>query len=203
MSLPEFYNSISFSYEYIKTQLLDAMGNRKNGLRTMQLCYIKGETPFCRTVVLRHCAPDLSSLHCHSDYRSPKVKAMMSKPNVSIHFYDPALKIQLSMNGMSEIQYKNAITEASWEKTQTLSRRCYLSRNAPSDLLKEPNAGFAEKFENNTQTKEETEIGYDNFCVIKTYIHQIDYLYLHKLGNRRILFQKDAHNEFAGQWLAP
>jgi len=206
MSYPEFYNSIPQSLDHLKSLISQGISSRHTPFRTMNLCYIKDNTPVCRTVVIRQSDPDLSFIQCHSDYRSPKIKALMQHNQVAFHCYDSTSKVQLSMNGTAKVHYQDAITEQSWDKTQILSRRCYLSPLAPSSLITEPSAGFDPEFINNTQTKEDTHIGYDNFAVIRVHLHQIDYLYLHKHGNRRIVFTKNkpmTDSSFDGTWCIP
>lgn len=202
MSYPSFYNNINNSFIHIQDILVDAVNNRYSPFRTMNIGYINDNVPMSRVVVLRHCETDLSFLQFHTDYRSPKIKALTKNHFISALFYDHTTKLQLSINGKAQIHYKDTVAEKAWEKTQILSRRCYLSLNPPSTLIPEADAGFDSKFMNNTQTLAETEAGYDNFAVVRIYINQIDWLYLHAHGNRRIIFTP-SNKGFDGQWYAP
>lgn len=202
MQYPQFYNSIALTFDHIRHILTNSYTNRNSPFRTMNICYNDTQRPYCRTVVLRYCDNNLSYLQCHTDYRSPKISALQQNPHIALHFYDPQSKVQISMNGTATIHYMNDIAKTAWKKTQTLSRRCYLTPLPPSTLIPEPHSGFDDKFTNNTQTSEETEQGYHNFSVIRVEIQQIDWLYLHSHGNRRIIFTKN-NAEFHGSWCIP
>ncbi len=202
MSYPDFYNSIPLTFETIQQCLTQGVSDRNSHFRTMNLSYINQNMPFCRTVVLREYDADLAYLQYHTDYRSPKIQALSENNNVAVHFYDSQSKIQMSMNGLAIIHHKDDIAENAWQKTQILSRRCYLSQYAPTTLVSEPHNGFDEKFKGNTQTYADTHIGYDNFSVVRIMIKTIDWLYLHMHGNRRIIFTNDTTG-FNGQWCIP
>lgn len=202
MIYPDFYNSIPKSLQYIRKSLTHGFLNRQSAFRTMNLCYIYDNKPYCRTVVLRDCHDDLLYLQCHTDYRSPKIQALRENNQIAAHFYDSHSKIQITLNGTANIHYKDDIAKKAWDNTQVLSRRCYLSQLPPSYITTEADTGFDVKFINNTQNYADTEIGYDNFSVIRIMLQKIDWLYLHAHGNRRIIFTKNT-TEFKGQWCIP
>jgi 3-hydroxyisobutyrate dehydrogenase len=56
------------------------------------------------------------------------------------------------------------------------------------------------KFDSFDYTKEESEAGYKNFCVIRCKIKSIEWLYLAAKGHRRALF--DLENK-KNSWLIP
>ena len=86
-----------------------------------------------------------------------------------------------------EINYNNSITKKSWEKTGHISRKCYLVTHGPGTKSDNPTSGLDNKFDNFEFTKEESEQGYKNFCVIKCKIKSIEWLYLAAKGHRRAL----------------
>ena len=51
-------------------------------------------------------------------------------------------------------------------------------------------------------TIDESEIGYENFCVIETYIKSIEWLYLAAKGHRRAYFSFK-NNSLEKKWLIP
>ena len=56
------------------------------------------------------------------------------------------------------------------------------------------------KFDNFDYTKEESEAGYKNFCVIRCKIKSIEWLYLAAKGHRRALFDLENNKK---NWLVP
>lgn len=195
---PEFYHSIPKTLAYVTNILQDACKNRHNPCHTMNIAYIHHNMPVCRTVVLRTCDNQLDYLQFNTDYRSPKIDAIKYNQHVAGHFYDNQSKIQLSIHTKAIIHYMDDVAKEAWEKTQILSRQCYLQETAPSYPIAKP-----DKKKQTMDILDETEKGYFNFCVIRLYIKKIDFLYLHSNANRRILFTKNTHNQFIGEWISP
>ena len=87
--------------------------------------------------------------------------------NCSILFYGKQEKIQLRLKTKCKIHFNDEVTKESWEKTGHISRKCYLVTNGPGTESETPTSGLDNKFDNFDFTKEESESGYKNFCVIK------------------------------------
>ena len=117
-------------------------------------------------------------------------------------FYDKAEKIQLRIVGKSKINYQNDLTKKSWNKTVHMSRQCYLGKFAPGSDALEPSSGLSNDIDNLKYTKEESESGYKNFCVIETFIESIEWLYLAAKGHRRAYFYLK-NNSLEKKWLIP
>ena len=101
----------------------------------------------------------------------------------------------------SRLHYNDEITKESWDKTGHISRKCYLVKNGPGTKSKKPTSGLDNKFDNFDFTKEESEAGYKNFCVIKCKIKSIEWLYLAAKGHRRALIEFQRSKKFS--WLVP
>ena len=78
------------------------------------------------------------------------------------------------------------------EKTQHISRRCYLTDSPPSQHLK-IQSGMISKLEDFDYTMEQSEEGYKNFTVIKCKIKSIEWLYLAAKGHRRAKFDLETN----------
>ena len=154
-----------------------------------------------RVVVLRKAESEKSFLQFHSDIRSSKIEKIKKNPNCAILFYGKEEKIQLRLKVNCEINYKNEITKTSWEKTGHVSRKCYLVTSGPGTVSKKPTSGLVGKFNDFDFTKEESEQGYKNFCVIKCKIKSIEWLYLAAKGHRRALINLNGNKKFS--WLVP
>ena len=95
-----------------------------------------------RTVVLRKALPEIKELRFHTDTRSKKWKELTLNPSISALFYDAADRIQIRVKGRAELQVKNDITAAAWQKTSLSSRRCYLTNFDPSSFTDNPTSGL-------------------------------------------------------------
>ena len=154
-----------------------------------------------RVVVLRKADKQSNIIQYHSDIRSSKIEKIKKNPNCSVLFYGKEEKIQLRIKVICEVNFNNEITRESWEKTGHISRKCYLITNGPGTKSDKPTSGLNSKFDNFNFTKEESEEGYKNFCVIRCKIKSVEWLYLAAKGHRRALIDFDKPNKFT--WLIP
>ena len=155
-----------------------------------------------RIVVLRGIDEKEKKIWFHSDIRSNKVKILKSNPEAALLFYDKNEKIQLKIFGNTKINYQNNISQNSWKKTVHMSRQCYLGDKVPGSNVSMPTSGLTATIDNLKYTKEESEIGYKNFCVVETFIKSIEWLYLAAKGHRRALFSLK-NNSLEKKWLIP
>ena len=154
-----------------------------------------------RIVVLRKSDQSNNLIQYHSDIRSDKIEKLKVNKNAAMLFYDKDEKIQVRLKVECIINYNNDVTKESWEKTGHVSRKCYLVINGPGTLSDKPTSGLDNKFDNFDFTKEESEAGYKNFCVIKCKIKSIEWLYLAAKGHRRALIDFSKSKKFS--WLIP
>ncbi len=181
--------------------LVEAVKNRESEFRTpVFICGNKNDLDG-RVIVLRKADKENRFVQFHSDIRSSKIKKIKENSNCSILFYGKKDKIQLRLKVIAEINFKNNITRESWEKTGHISRKCYLVTNGPGSVSEKPTSGLNSKFDNFDFTKEQSEEGYKNFCVIKCKIKTIEWLYLAAKGHRRALINFEASKKFT--WLVP
>ena len=141
-----------------------------------------------RIVVLRGVDQKENKIWFHSDIRSNKIKILKSNLKGTLLFYDKGEKIQLRISGNSKINYQNKITEKSWKNTVHMSRQCYLGKIAPGTNSTDPSSGLSHDIDNFKYSIEESEIGYNNFCVVEIFITSIEWLYLAARGHRRARF---------------
>ena len=153
-----------------------------------------------RIVVLRKSDENNNIVQFHSDIRSDKIEILKKNPKASFLFYDKELKIQVRLKVEAIINHNNDITKQSWEKTQHISRKCYLVDNGPGTISDEPTSGLKPELDNFDYTKEESEEGYKNFTVIQCKIKSIEWLYLAAKGHRRARFDLENGRE---NWLIP
>ena len=181
--------------------LVRAVNDRSSEFRTPVFICGDNNNLDGRVVVLRKADEKSVSLQFHSDIRSTKIDTIKKNPNSSLLFYGKKEKIQLRMKVESKLHYNDEITKESWNKTGHISRKCYLVTDGPGTESKKPTSGLDNKFDNFDFTKEESEEGYKNFCVIKCKIKSIEWLYLAAKGHRRALIEFQGSKKFT--WLIP
>ena len=199
---PDYYNDLDKIYLKIWDLLEDGLRNRNTPFHIP--VFISGnQNKFDgRIVVLRGVDKKEKKIWFHSDIRSNKIKILRSNSQASLLFYDKNEKIQLRICVSTEINYKNEITKKSWKKTAHMSRQCYLGDKAPGTNAFKPTSGLTDNIDNLKYSVEESEIGYQNFCVIETFVKSIEWLYLAAKGHRRAHF-KIKNNSLEKKWLIP
>ena len=154
-----------------------------------------------RVVVLRKADQQNNLIQYHSDIRSSKIEKIEKNPNCSFLFYGKQEKIQLRIKAECKICFNDDVTKESWDKTGHISRKCYLVKNGPGTESEEPTSGLDVKYDNFDFSKEESEMGYKNFCVVRCKIKSIEWLYLAAKGHRRAKIDLKTPKKFT--WLTP
>ena len=153
-----------------------------------------------RVVVLRKANQQNNFIQYHSDIRSSKIEKIKKNLNCSILFYSKQEKIQLRLKAECTVHFNDEISKESWKNTGHISRKCYLVTNGPGTESVTPTSGLDDKFDNFNYTKEESETGYKNFCVIRCKVKSIEWLYLAAKGHRRAIFDLENNKK---NWLVP
>ena len=199
---PDFYNSLDKTYLKIWDLLKTGLSNRDLPFHIPVFICGHGANANGRMVVLRGVNKKYKNLWFHTDIRSKKIKTLKINPIASLLFYDKEEKIQLRITGKVKINYKNSITKNSWKKTAHMSRQCYLGNKTPGLESLLPASGLTEEVDNHKYSMEESEIGYENFCVVEVFIESIEWLYLAARGHRRAYFTLK-NSSVEKKWLIP
>ena len=160
-----------------------------------------GTQPHVRTVVLRQADRESRTIGCHTDVRSPKVTQLRVTPHACWCFYDAANRVQLVAEGTASIHTDDAIAEAGWQRSSVSSRRCYLAPAAPGSVMDERGENLPADLIGKLPDEARTEVGRENFAVIRTRVQRLDFLYLTHTGNLRAEFVHEG-DEFTGRWIA-
>ena len=155
-----------------------------------------------RVVVLRKFDADTLKLNFHTDFRSPKIINLQKNNLANFVFYDFKLKIQLRIKTFSIINNKNDISKNAWEQTRLSSRKCYLTRKAPSSITTLAEDGIPNHLKSIDPSLDESEKGYVNFTVIENEILNIDWLYLQSSGHQRMKIDFKNFKPFF-KWIIP
>ena len=197
---PAYYEDFTEIKKKIWSMLDDAVTNRSSQFRIPTFICGHNNDIDGRIVVLRKADQQNNLVQFHSDIRSDKIELLKNNSNAALLFYDKDEKIQVRLKVNCIINYKNDITKNSWEKTQHISRKCYLVDNGPGTKSDIPTSGLKPELDNFDYTKEQSEEGYKNFTVIQCKIKSIEWLYLAAKGHRRAKFDLENKKE---SWLVP
>ena len=180
--------------------LTSAISDRNSEFRTPVFICGNDNDLDGRVVVIRKASQQNNFIQYHSDIRSSKIEKIKKNLNCSILFYGKQEKIQLRLKVECMVHFNDEVTKESWQKTGHISRKCYLVTNGPGTESEMPTSGLDDKFDNFNYTKEESETGYKNFCVIRCKVKSIEWLYLAAKGHRRALFDLENNKK---NWLVP
>ena len=197
---PAYYEDFNEIKKKIWLMLDDAIKNRSSQFRIPTFICGNGDDIDGRIVVLRKSDQSNNLVQFHSDIRSDKIEILKKNPNASMLFYDKDEKIQVRLKVNCVINYKNEITKTSWDKTQHISRKCYLVDKCPGTESDVPTSGLKPELDNFDYTKEQSEAGYKNFTVIQCNIKSMEWLYLAAKGHRRARFDLGNSKD---SWLVP
>ena len=197
---PAYYEDFTEIKKKIWSMLDDAVTNRSSQFRIPTFICGHNNDIDGRIVVLRKSDQQNNLVQFHSDIRSDKIELLKNNPNAALLFYDKDEKIQVRLKVNCIINHENDITKSSWEKTQHISRKCYLVDNGPGTESDVPTSGLKPELDNFDYTKEQSEEGYKNFTVIQCKIKSIEWLYLAAKGHRRARFDLENNKD---SWLVP
>ena len=190
-------------YDNIKELLILAAKDRRHAYHTPVFSNNnQNNSVDSRIVVLRKFNEKELKLNFHTDFRSPKIINLKKNNNSFFIFYDFKIKIQLRIKTKSVIHNKNNISKISWEQTSLSSRKCYLTKKAPSSITEFADDGIPIHLKGIDPIINESENGYENFTVIENQILNIDWLYLAASGHRRLNINFEKY-EPKFNWLIP
>ena len=179
--------------------LLEATTERNHPWRNIQLSTVSNEQAFSRTVVLRTINKDRRSIECHTDLRSPKVMHIENNSRILWLAYDSESKIQIRCFATAKVKHKNSLANSRWATLHSNSQLTYANKHAPSSQLSSYN-----ELKKNTLLKTEFNANraFENFAVIESQVHTIDYLSLKEKAHVRLKFKYE-NEQWRSQFLAP
>jgi hypothetical protein len=199
-NIPNYYNNIDLILDEIWSLLQRGVTDRNEDFRLPVVIVSATDSAEGRIVVLRGAFKDKNILRFHTDFRSSKIKSLKENKKIYFVFYNKKRKIQVRAEGVAIVHKDNEITKEAWTKTQMMSRKCYLSPQAPGDFINDSASDLSKDMGNEIPTYEQSEMGYKNFCVIESKIKSFEWLYLASQGHRRAKFMLD---ENKSTWLVP
>lgn len=195
-ALPAFYDDLDATLAEAWRLLAHGAVDRRTAFHTPVLASRRGDgRPAVRTVVLRAVDPDQRKVRFHTDRRSMKYAEIAADPRVSMHFYDPAAKVQICVDGRASRHSDDKLADLAWRHTRPMSRVCYRVSPGPGTPIEDPSLAVA-------GDAADGEAGRDNFAAITVAIDAIEWLYLAAQGHRRARFRWESE-ALSATWLVP
>jgi pyridoxamine 5'-phosphate oxidase len=182
-------------------EMLQDAKQGRTGSRYITVCNFAKSYPNAYTVVLRDVEPADHQLIFYTDQRSEKVQQIRDNPNLTAVYYDDATHIQLILQAEAAINYQNGIAKEHWQQSGFKGRRSYLAQQAPSSVLTEEGDGL--EYLRSKKFDDDDPAGFENFAVVILNVNFLEYLQLHREGNRRARFTVKPHSGWMGEWIVP
>jgi pyridoxamine 5'-phosphate oxidase len=193
----EVFGDLAAIQDFSWQQLQKAPHQRTPVLASME----EPATASVRTVVLRRAIPADRMLRFFTDSRSGKMKAVAAGYPLSWLFYHPQKEIQLRIVGLPQILLPAAADEV-WSQLSVAGRSAYAATAAPGSRSSLPSDSLPPDFFD--RPLNQTEAARENFRVIDTIVHSLEFLQLHRQGHRRARYTWDSGQaNWVGEWLVP
>lgn len=172
-------------WAWVAGALASAAGSARHPFHLLTLATVTPTgQPDTRTVVLRHVDPAAPEIRFHTDIRSPKVQAIRAEPRVALHWYDPAVRVQLRAAARATIHHGDAVAIAAWAAAAAMSRACYTTATPPGTVLDAFPTGP-------TAPDPGDDTGRERFAVVSCRFEVLDVLALHAAGHQRVRLHVD------------
>lgn len=155
-----------------------------------------------RVVVLRRADAAKRQLVAYSDARAQKVHQLKLCEQVHWLFHDPPRRTQLRVSAGMMVHQGDAIAREHWQALPLAARRNYCANLPPGTDLHAPGDAIAPELKQPSVTKQQLEVGYENFAVLVATVDQIDWLQLGEETHTRAVFNWSATG-WSGLWLVP
>jgi pyridoxamine 5'-phosphate oxidase len=138
--------------------------------------------PDQRTVVLRSFDPAAGTISFHTDIRSSKVAQLAACPQVSLHWYDPAARVQLRISATAAVHHQDDLAVKAWTRSRATSRACYTAVKGPGAAVDAfPTAPSI--------PLDDDPSGLVHFAIVICRFSTIEILTLHADGHQRVRVQ--------------
>ncbi len=137
------------------------------------------QTPDQRTVVLRGIDAEARTISFHTDIRSSKVSQLADCSYVSLHWYDPAARVQLRIAAIATVHHGDVRAAKAWRRSRITSRACYTAANGPGTPVEAFPAAPPIPLDDDDR-------GLVHFAVVTCHFSTLEVLSLHAGGHQRV-----------------
>ena len=193
VEVPDYYDNLEQTLDTADRILSNAVDNSRTLFHTLVVSSFNGVEISSRVMVLREFCLEKKIMRFHTDYRSAKIKELKDQASANVIGYDPALKVQIKLQGEIKVHYDDSVTQDAWQNSTNRSKKCYSVKDGSSNEIENPNEYDIKEFE--------PEEGYKNFSVLIFSFNSLEYLYLKRSGHRRAIHKWD--DKLNSKWLVP
>ena len=191
--LPNLYKNIDETLESAKLILSEAVPNTQTLFHTPVVSTIHENKIVSRVMVLREFNFDNKILRFHTDNRAAKIDNITKNSSSTVIGYDPDLKIQIKMQGHTEVHIDDEVAKMAWNESTPRSKKCYSVKGGSTKEIGDPQDYDIQDFI--------VEDGYKNFAVLIFKFQSLEFLYLKSSGHRRAIHKWDDNQ--TSTWLVP
>ena len=191
---PDFADDLDATLAEAFRLLTRGAADRRHAFHTPTLATVdRSGAPDLRTLVLRGFDPAERRLRFQTDNRAAKLDHIRQQPRVALHAYDAGAAIQLRLYGAATIHIGDAVAQAAWTESRTISRMIYAISPAPGVEIPRP-----------IDAPNNPDSGEPHFAVLRLTIDRLEFLSLHASGHRRARFTWDGESSACrAVWLVP
>jgi hypothetical protein len=193
VEVPDYYDNLEQTLDTADRILSNAVNNSNTLFHTLVVSCFNGSEISSRVMVLREFCLQKKIMRFHTDYRSAKIRELKDQTSANVIGYDPALKVQIKLQGEIKVHYDDSVTQDAWQNSTNRSKKCYSVKDGSSNEIENPNEYDIKEFE--------PEEGYKNFSVLIFSFNSLEYLYLKRSGHRRAIHKWD--DKLNSKWLVP
>lgn len=193
VEVPDYYDNLELTLDTADRILSNAVDNSNTLFHTLVVSCFNGLEISSRVMVLREFCLQKKIMRFHTDYRSAKIRELKDQTSANVIGYDPALKVQIKLQGEIKVHYDDSVTQDAWQSSTNRSKKCYSVKDGSSNEIENPNEYDIKEFE--------PEEGYKNFSVLIFSFNSLEYLYLKRSGHRRAIHKWD--DKLNSKWLVP
>lgn len=155
--------------------------------------------PHLRSVVLRQVQVAAGRVVFFTDFRSAKVPLLQAGGSATAHFYHPARKVQMVLEGNVQLHHLDEVARVHWRQLSVRGRRAYATVQPPGTSQATDATGLPPAWDD-AQPLETTEELVANFLVVVLQGQTLELLHLHDEGHQRARFVVPTG---VGEWLVP
>lgn len=202
--MDQFFETPEQLYEQVPLWLARGKADRKHPFHQ---CFLATYHPEIgvqnRTLVFRDFDWEKKLIFLHTDARSAKVMALTRLNQAELLLYSQPHKLQLRFRVSITVDQDSDFRSERWQRLSESSRRCYLNLAPPGSASSEWTPGYPKDFIDRSPSKEESEAGTVNFCVLRLHMQSLDVLYLRGVGHQRAQYNFQNENLVSSTWVVP
>lgn len=158
--------------------------------------------PTQRSVLLRGCSPERSTLTFYTDLRTKKIQDIQANPVVSLCFYDQTSGVQIIADGRARLCHNDQSSQRVIAGLPSRELPRYLAEEAPGTPQPLPTAGLPRDLRLAALTDEYRGRASRNFALVEVTVESIDWLIVQEESCLRARFLSDGTN-WQGTWVTP